>query len=107
MYIHLTDEALEAISERIGTGSTTCYLKLVYDTEGCGCNGLPALHLVSAIEDTDILVDSNGPPMATDKARFIFFEERMKIDLSGSTSFKLSSDSQIYSSNVRLVDRRS
>lgn len=107
MYIHLTDDAREAINERIGTGSTACYLTLVYDTEDCGCNGLPALHLVSTIEETDVLVDSNGPPMATDKARMIYFEERMKIDRSGSSSFKLSSDSQTYSSNVKLVDRRS
>jgi len=106
MYIHLTDGAREAIGERIGTGSTACYLKLVYDTDGCGCNGVPALHLVSTIEDTDVLVDSNGPPMATDQARMVFFEERMKVDLSGSASFKLSSDSQLYSSNVKLVDRR-
>jgi len=107
MYIHLTDDARKAINERIGTGSTACYLKLVYDTEYCGCNGLPALHLVSTVEETDVLVDSNGPPMATDRGRMIYFEERMKIDRSGSSSFKLSSDSQTYSSNVKLVDRRS
>ncbi|OPA74711.1 hypothetical protein BVG16_23440 [Paenibacillus selenitireducens] len=106
MFVTLTESAIHVIERK--KGNDEGYLLLVHDNKGSGCadNGTPSLHLVSSLTDALEPVDTNGPAMWTDRFLKIYFEERMNIDTSGPDSFKLSSDQQIYSRHVMLVDLR-
>lgn len=106
MYITLTESAIQAIGYKMGNADG-CLL-LVHDTKGSGCadNGTPSLHIVSSLTDNLEPMGTNGPAMWTDRFLKMYFEESMRIDTSGPGSFKLSSDRQIYSTHVTIVDLR-
>jgi uncharacterized protein YqkB len=108
MIIHWSEEAMRTIRERYGADATTW--KLVYDTEGCGCavNGVPALWAVDAAEPGSAEAESNGLRLLYEPKHAIFFDERMSITyLPDANSFRLASDSQIYTTRLALSDRRS
>lgn len=104
MKITFTAAALEKIEPLLAQENKI--LKFVHDTEGCGCamNGVPALKLI----DEPTINDSKGIadplPFYYDKTDKILYEEHLKIDFKVQThSLILKSDSQIYSSNLRII----
>jgi uncharacterized protein YqkB len=84
-------------------------LKLVYDTEGCGCavNGVAALWLVDKPDGNDLQANGDPYPVAYSPKDEVFFEELLKIDYQNTTkSFILKSNSQIYNASMSLIDKR-
>ncbi|MBP1961838.1 iron-sulfur cluster biosynthesis family protein [Paenibacillus aceris] len=107
MNITFTDSAIERLTPYIGQGDAL--LKLVFDTEGCGCsvNGVPTLWVVSEADKNDITAETNVFKLIFKDKDEIFFENEMKIDFSeGNKSYILKSNNQIYNAGMSLVDKR-
>ncbi|WNR42307.1 iron-sulfur cluster biosynthesis family protein [Paenibacillus roseipurpureus] len=107
MYITFTDTALERLTPFTANNNTL--LKLVFDTEGCGCsvNGVPTLWLVPEASKEDATAETNAFPLIYKAKDEIFFEENMKIDYHEATkSYILKSNNQIYNAGMSLVDKR-
>lgn len=107
MRIRMTEAASAAIRERIVDGSGR--LKLVYDSEGCGCavSGVPALWIVQAPGPED--AESDALPMSVlyEPRHELFFDREMTIDYDPSRrTFSLKSDQQIYHTRMMLRDQR-
>ncbi|MEC2343204.1 iron-sulfur cluster biosynthesis family protein [Paenibacillus barengoltzii] len=84
-------------------------LRLVYDTENCGCgmSGVPVLNIVSEPGPYDIPMDNEAYPFWIDKMQAVFFEEELSLKGEEATgTFRLDGPSQFYKSNIPLVDRR-
>lgn len=104
MEIIITAEAIEKINER--TANREGYLKLKYDTDGCGCavNGVIALWFVTELDDTDIAIETNERPVYVEKSKMVFFDEQMKIDFSKTTNcFQLKSPGQILNGHMSFI----
>lgn len=84
----------------------SCY-KLYYDTESCGCNGVLTLQLRTEPLDTDIIVQEQPFVFAVDRQQQQQFDRKMKIEADPAyPSFKVTGDSGLFSSNVRVQDVR-
>lgn len=108
MIIQLTVDAERKLKETIG--ETPGSVRLIYDTEGCGCavNGIPGLRIINELDQEDIIVSSgDSVPFVINRRQEVFFEESLKLDvLPGLSSFRLDSSSQTYGTNIQLVDTR-
>jgi uncharacterized protein YqkB len=107
MHITYTDEAVEQINRKFTAGSGE--LKLVFDTEGCGCsvNGIPTLWMVDKAHNNDWHASGTPYELLYHKKDEIFFEEKMTLDYSAvSRSYVLKSSGQIYNANLQLIDKR-
>ncbi|UHA73054.1 iron-sulfur cluster biosynthesis family protein [Paenibacillus sp. 481] len=108
MYMELTEEALLLLQQRVGNDHGL--VKLVFDTEGCGCavNGVPALWLVDELAASDEQLESNTNfTFIIDRHHLIYYEERIKLHANHTAgTFRLSSAQQVYSIHVKCVDRR-
>lgn len=104
MEILMTAEAIEKINEK--TAGREGYLKLKYDTDGCGCavNGVAALWYVPELADDEIAIGTNDRPVYLEKAKMVFFDEQMKIDFSPAANcFQLKSPQQILNGRMSLI----
>jgi len=104
MHITFTSAAIEKLSPYLSDG--TMELKLLHDTEGCGCvvSGVPALQLISGTSPDDR--KAQGDPFAFwyEPRHAVFFEPNLRIDYNqGSNSFSLKSDNQIYTLDLRFI----
>ncbi|QTH45067.1 hypothetical protein J4772_12045 [Cohnella sp. LGH] len=107
MIVEWSEAALAEIAARYGQEARI--LKLVSDSEGCGCamNGVAALWVIRKPEKGDLQAESNGVEVWYEKRHEVFFDERMRVSYAPSKrAFKLASDGQIYSNQLRLEDRR-
>jgi uncharacterized protein YqkB len=107
MRITFTDSAITAIRERFAVDAK---LKLVYDTEGCGCavSGVPALRVIGRAEQDDEQAASNAFAVYFAKRQAVFFEEELAVDfLPDARAFRLKSKQQIYSGSMAVMDERS
>ncbi|KAA9006619.1 iron-sulfur cluster biosynthesis family protein [Paenibacillus spiritus] len=97
------EEKLKALlKDRPGT------FKLYYDTgAGCGCDGISVLRLLKEPEPGDISVEAGNLPLVITAEHELFYESELRLDADEHAPiFRLSSDSQIYSSNMRVRDER-
>lgn len=106
MFISFTASAVRKLSPYLEDGSSK--LKLLHDTEGCGCgmSGVPALQLVSAPSAYDR--ETQGDPFAFyyEPHHEIFYNEPLRIDYNESAgSFSLCGDSQIYTMHLRFISQ--
>ena len=104
MIIQFSEQAVARLEPHLKNGDKQ--LKLLYDTEGCGCvvSGVPALQLIDQPGDHDRLGD--GSPIAFwHEPRFeVFFEPKMRVDYNPERGqFILKSDSQIYTNRLQLI----
>lgn len=107
MNITFSDTAKQRLTPLVEQNNTL--LKLVFDTEGCGCsvNGVPTLWLVNEANAEDVPAETNTIPLIYKAKDEIFFEENMKIDFQeGNKSYILKSNNQIYNAGMSLVDKR-
>ncbi|QDY85697.1 iron-sulfur cluster biosynthesis family protein [Paenibacillus polymyxa] len=107
MSIHLELDSLSV--ERLASvlSGRPGMFKLFYDTEDCGCNGVLVILVVDAPNATDIAVQSNSYSFWIDRQQEQQFDSRMRLEADPSyPSFKLSSDAGMFSSNIRIQDRR-
>ncbi|WP_040208233.1 iron-sulfur cluster biosynthesis family protein [Neobacillus jeddahensis] len=104
MEIHITEAAANKINERIE--GREGFLKLKYDTDGCGCavNGVVALWFVSELDHMDVEIQTNERPVYLEKSKLVFFDEQMKIDFSQATNwFQLKSPQQMLNGQMSLI----
>jgi len=102
--INITAAAAEKINQRID--GREGYLKLKYDTDGCGCavNGVVALWFIPELESDDIAIETNDRTVYAEKSKTVFFDEQMKIDFSKATNcFQLKSPQQILNGHMSLI----
>lgn len=105
MNIQVTPLAERKLTERLG-GKPGLF-KLFFDTEGCGCDGINVLLIVDEAAPGDIHIEAGSLPFIVSGQQEIFYEDRMRLDGEERfSSFKLDSDSQIYSKNILVRDLR-
>jgi uncharacterized protein YqkB len=88
------------------TLSPNIKLKLIYDTEDCGCvvNGVTALAVVEAVDKGDVEIQTNHAPVWMEKSKQVFFDEEMTIDfLPAYNCYQLRSSGQILNPRMRVV----
>ncbi|MBM7563397.1 iron-sulfur cluster biosynthesis family protein [Paenibacillus sacheonensis] len=104
MHFTFTPSAVEKLAEPLADASKS--LKLLYDTEGCGCvmNGVPTLLMVNGPDPNDALGEGTPYSVWYEPNYEVFFEPELKIDFQAArNAFVLKSDSQIYTSNLRFI----
>lgn len=109
MNIQFTSEALQKLQPYIDDKDTL--MKLVYDADGCGCavSGVPALWVLNKQQVKEEVRNASHEPLQIvyEPRHEVFFEDRLKLDYhSDKRAFKLSSDGQIYSTDLAIVDKR-
>lgn len=108
MQISFTEAAAHEIARKLGDDKDA-RLKLVFDSEGCGCsaNGVPTLWIVSEAGTYDFIADGEPYDVLIDRKHEVYFEERMIVDyIPQGIRFVLKSGGQIYNSFMHLIDRR-
>lgn len=106
MQITFTEAAGKKIQDKI-TGKEG-YLKLKYDTEGCGCvvSGVSALWFVLELEADDIEIKTNGQAIYAEKSKLVFFDETMTVDFSETANcFQLKSPNQYLNPRMSFFDK--
>lgn len=104
MHISFTPAAVEALTPYLADGAKQ--LKLLYDTEGCGCvvSGIPTLQLIGQGGPDDRLAEGDPLPFWYEPRHEVFFEPMLRIDYhAANNAFSLKSDSQIYTLDLRLL----
>ncbi|WP_028548534.1 iron-sulfur cluster biosynthesis family protein [Paenibacillus sp. UNC451MF] len=106
MHITFTEQAVEQIKKHHIDGQEK--LKLVYDSEGCGCavSGVPTLWIVNQPGDRDLNAEGTPYDVLYEKKHEVYFEDRMSLDYRDNGVYILKSSGQIYNANMRLIDKR-
>lgn len=103
--IEITPLAQQRIQERLGEQPGV--IRLIYDTEGCGCDGINRLLIQQERGKFDTSIDAPPFNFVVDQQHQIFYEQTLKLDADPNyPTFKLSSDSATYSTNVNIQDLR-
>jgi uncharacterized protein YqkB len=106
MQITFTDAAIQHLEPVV---SKDAALKLVFDSDDCGCamNGVPVLWIVPEAGPKDLHAEASPFELVYSPEHEIFFEDRMKIDYRPeSRSYMLKSNNQIYNAGMRVIDKR-
>lgn len=109
MKIQFSEQAKEKIVRVAGGDLTGSYLKLHYDTDGCGCavDGVPILLIVDSCEDDEFIITSNFATVVVDSGKQIFFDECLKVDyIESANSLLLKSPNQVLNPRMAVLDRR-
>jgi uncharacterized protein YqkB len=83
-------------------------LKLVFDSEGCGCavDGVARLWRVTEPEPEDGTACEFPAVILYNRRQAVFFEDRLVLDVQERTgTFILKSDNQIYAVGLTIEDR--
>ncbi|MFT4416956.1 iron-sulfur cluster biosynthesis family protein [Fredinandcohnia humi] len=105
MKVTFTDRAIGKLQSQITNPDK--FLKLKYDTDGCGCvvSGVTALWLVDEEDEDDVIVETNYRPLLLEKSRMVFLDDTMTIDVVETANcFQLRSPNQILNPRLRLVE---
>lgn len=108
MNIMITDKAEEKIKEK--RGQQEGYLKLKYETEGCGCvmSGVTTLWLVEEIDEDDREIQTSIGPIYIEKSKEVFLDEQLLIDYSSNYHcFQLKSPGEFLNARMSFVNRLS
>jgi uncharacterized protein YqkB len=106
MHIIFSKAATDRLSPYLEDG--TKQLKLLHDTEGCGCvvSGVPALQLISESSVDDKLAQGEPFPFWFEPRHEVYYEPHLRIDYNTERdSFSLKSDSQIYTLHLRFITK--
>ncbi|MGQ8872623.1 iron-sulfur cluster biosynthesis family protein [Paenibacillus sp. TSA_86.1] len=83
------------------------FFKLFYDTDGCGCDGITVLLILNERDSEDVSVEAGSLPFVINKQQQTYFEPCLRLQSENNfPSFRLSSDSMIYGSNIKVHDLR-
>ncbi|MFE8702579.1 iron-sulfur cluster biosynthesis family protein [Cytobacillus sp. FJAT-54145] len=106
MNITLTEVAGKKIQEKIQNQQG--FLKLKYDTEGCGCvvSGVTSLWFVNELDEDDREIQTNMVPVYVEKSKEVFLDDELKIDFSASSNcFQLKSPNQYLNPRMSFIDK--
>jgi uncharacterized protein YqkB len=104
MKFTFSQPAIDRLSQ--GLPDKDSRLKLIYDTEGCGCavNGVPALQIIREANTDDRKAEGGPFEVWYDPKQEVFFEDELKVDFNEArNAYILKSDNQIYTTNMRLL----
>lgn len=105
--MHVQLNALTAERLQASLAGEPGYFKLFYDTEDCGCNGMLVIRIVKEPNATDIVFQKEPFVFICDRQQESLFDEVMKLEADeGYPSYKLTSDSTLFGSNIRVKDTR-
>lgn len=108
MKIQLTPQAELKLKDKLGDRPGS--IRLIYDTEGCGCavNGVPGLRIVDEPTNEDLAVETGSTvPFIVNRRQAVFFEDTMRLDADPEVcSFSLDSSGQSYGSHIQISDDR-
>ncbi|AWV33668.1 iron-sulfur cluster biosynthesis family protein [Paenibacillus sp. FSL H7-0716] len=105
MFIQLNSLTTEKLNENLG--ERPGYFKLFFDTEGCGCNGVIVIQIISEPLATDIEVQKEPFTFFVDRQQESLFDEQMRLEADENyPTFKLSSDASLLGNNIRVKDIR-
>lgn len=105
MRVDMTNLTKEKLAQSLG--GQPGYFKLVGESEGCSAAGVYSLHLVSEPLPTDIAFESGGFTFLVDRQQEILFDDVLRLYAHENyPTYRLSSDSMLYSNNVVLKDKR-
>ncbi|PLR99830.1 iron-sulfur cluster biosynthesis family protein [Bacillus sp. T33-2] len=105
MEIMITETAQQKLAEK--TTGRAGYIKLKYDTDGCGCavNGVAALWLVDKLEENDEEIATDITPIYIEKSKMVFFDGQMTIDFNEAANcFQLKSPNEYINPRMSFVD---
>lgn len=104
MDIYITEQAAKKLAGKLEGGK---YLKLYYDTEGCGCgvDGIPLLWITSEVSADDMEIQTNAMPVLVEKSQALFYAEKLTIDTAGVNHYRLSSPGEILNGRMNAVSR--
>lgn len=106
MKIRMNDFTSAKIKESIGANGGS--LRLFYDTEDCGCNGVLVLQLLDQPHATDLLVEESPFPVFLDRQQESLFDDVMIIEADPEFPvFKVASEGSLFNRNVPMKDLRS
>lgn len=106
MHIHFTEAAVQAVYKQLGRNEVR--LKLVYDSEGCGCavSGIAALWAVNETSEHEADAVCEAFPVTYNRHQEVFFEDYLTVDVNTNNgAFVLKSKGQIYNNRMVLTDR--
>jgi len=106
MYITQTQEALDQLLHMNPSEQPT--IKLVYDTEGCGCavNGVVQLWRMNDMSSEDLIGFDQDVRIIYAARQEIFFEDHLTLGYNQTKRvFELKSKSQIYNLFIPLIDK--
>lgn len=104
MHITFSKTAIERLSPHLNDG--TKQLKLLHDTEDCGCvvSGVPALQLITEPTVDDKLSQGDPLPFWYEPRHEVYYEPKLRVDYdTARSSFSLKSDNQIYTLQLRFL----
>ncbi|CAG9621563.1 iron-sulfur cluster biosynthesis family protein [Sutcliffiella rhizosphaerae] len=105
MKVTFTEKAIEKIKVKLDANHGK-WLKLKYDTDGCGCvvSGVSALWVTPEKDDDDVALNTNIGPLLMEKSKLVFFDEDMTVDfVESANSFMLKCPSQILNPRMSLL----
>lgn len=105
MKITITPRAAVKLAEKLQ--GKAGYIKLKYDTEGCGCivNGVSALWLVKELEKDDHEVQTDFTSIYVEPSKEIFLAEEMTIDYrEQSRCFQLKNKYEYLNPRLAFID---
>lgn len=106
MRMDISPEAAERLTH--DSADQQLLLKLVYDSEGCGCavSGVPQLWRVAAAQPGDIAINEGGITVLAEARHTVFFEDVVRLGYEPSKNcYTLKSDGQIYNNRLRIIDK--
>ncbi|MED1438238.1 iron-sulfur cluster biosynthesis family protein [Aeribacillus composti] len=105
MNISFTNAAKAKLKEILEMNENR-YIKLKYDTDGCGCvmSGVTALWLVKDLDEDDMKIDTNFVPVYVERSKLVFLDDELQIDYHGQKQiFMLKSPMQIYNPRMSCI----
>jgi len=105
MKLEINDLAAVRLQESLG--DQPGIFKLFVDTEGCGCNGMIVIQIINEPLSTDLEIDSQPFAFVCDRQQESIFDEVMRLGADENyPSYKLTSDSNTFGTNIKLIDKR-
>ncbi|CAI6077269.1 hypothetical protein PAECIP112173_02472 [Paenibacillus sp. JJ-100] len=105
MIIQVSPQAEARLVEQLG--DQPGLFKLFYDTDGCGCDGITVLLILNERDSDDVSIEAGSLPFVINKQQQIYFEPCLRLQSENNfPSFRLSSNSMIYGSNIKVHDLR-
>ncbi|WP_223702324.1 iron-sulfur cluster biosynthesis family protein [Sutcliffiella deserti] len=105
MKVTFTERAAQRVQAKLQNQEGK-WLKLKYDTEGCGCvvSGVSALWITPDKEQDDVTLETNVGPLLMEKSKLLFFDEDMTVDfVESANTYMLKCPSQILNPRMSLL----
>ena len=108
MQIEVSESALKQLELHKRQNAPRMFVKIAYDTEGCGCavNGVVQLWQVNQLTSDDHIAFDGPVTLIYDQRQEVFFEDHIRLDYNeSSAAFSLKSHNQIYNPSMQIMNK--